>query len=77
VLRHPFPLRDQPYSHIEWNKVYLGHERGAEEGVETEKGRGREGRRGRMRRKERMMGEGEGKREGKRGGGGGGGRRRG
>jgi hypothetical protein len=28
MLRHPFPLRDQPYDNIVQNRVYSGHREG-------------------------------------------------
>jgi hypothetical protein len=42
MLRHPFPLRDQPQDSIVWTKVYSGHGEGVERTVEAEKGRERE-----------------------------------
>ena len=43
MLRHPFPLRDQPLDDgIVWTRVYSGHERGVKRVIETEKHREQE-----------------------------------
>jgi hypothetical protein len=39
MLRHPFPLRDQPQDCIIQNRVYSGHGEGSQEGrTERDKG---------------------------------------
>ena len=43
MLRHPFPLRDQPHGIVQ-NRVYSGHGKGVKRTVEAEKGRERESR---------------------------------